>query len=158
MQKNKTLIGIIAFVVLLLVGGGMYFLSSNTSSQTAIEEDEVAAIEEEEILTLSPEEIGLELSARSDKRAVKFVINNPKDITSVEYEVSYFAKGDIPRGAIGRADSKAGEDTIETKYIDLGSCSSGRCKYDEGVTEVKFTLKITKTDDKVYQVEKSLEL
>lgn len=155
MKDKKIIIGLVA-VLLVVFGGGYYVLSAN---QTASEEtDEQAQIIEETVPTLTPEAIGLTLTARSDNKAVQFAIAKATDITSVEYEISYMAEGDIPRGAIGKVDAIPGETMIESKFIDLGSCSAGRCKYDTGVTSVMFTLKITKSDGKVYQVEKDLSL
>lgn len=157
-MKDTKMLLIIGVVLILLVGGGLFVLSSNKSGSNAeTTEEESTEIEQEQILTLKPEEIGLEVSVRADKKAVKFVINKPDGITAVEYEIKYEAEGGIPRGAIGQVTPEEGASTIESKFIDLGSCSSGKCKYDTGVTEVMFVLKVTKSD-KIYQIEKSLEL
>jgi len=51
------------------------------------------------------------------------------------------------------------EDGItKTDMREFGTCSSGRCRYDEGVRDVKIILKITKDDGKIYSAEKSVEL
>jgi hypothetical protein len=154
MKDKRIIIGLVV-ILFLVLGGGYYLLSSNQAAPT---EEEQATIIEDTIPTLSPSEIGLTLTARSDNKAVKFAIAKPEGITSVDYEISYMAEGDIPRGAIGKVDAVTGNSEIESKFIDLGSCSSGKCKYDSGVTSVTFTLKITKSDGKVYQVQKSLSL
>ena len=155
MSNNKLLIGGGIGVFLILIGGGYYLYSANTS----VKPQEVAPqVQEEVVPTIKPDDLGLTFTARSDKKAVKFVIANIKDITSVDYEISYTAKGSIPRGAIGHVEVKTGDKTVETKFIDLGTCSSGKCKYDEGVTSVKLVLKITKTDSKNYSTEQSLDL
>lgn len=156
MKDKKVVIGFGIVVVLILIVAAYYFFSSSpkTSEQTSQVQSDVP--EEEIVPTLVPKELGLTLTARADKKAVKFSIDNVDDITLVEYEITYLAKGDIQRGVIGSLEPVNGK--LESKYIDLGSCSSGKCKYDEGVTSVKFLLKITKKDDKTYQTEESLPL
>lgn len=156
MKNNKILLLIVILILILLVGGGYYILIGSKNSST---NQTAQAIPTPEVIpTLNPEDLGLKLTARSDGKAVKFEITNIKDIESVEYELTYLAKGDIPRGTIGTVEIKPTDTKIETKYLDLGSCSSGKCKYDEGVTSVKLVLKITKKDGNVYSAEKSLDL
>ncbi|MDP3988454.1 MAG: hypothetical protein Q8P80_04925 [Candidatus Levybacteria bacterium] len=152
--KNKILIIVLAVVV--LGGGGLFVFSQSKSSSKQVSTPTLAA--EEVVPTILPADLDFTITVREDKKAIKFQVGNIKDIESVDYEVSYLAKGNIPRGAIGHADVKPGDTKIETKYIDLGTCSSGRCKYDEGVTSVKVILKITKKDGKVFQAEQSAEL
>lgn len=154
-QKNFFIAGGIVFLLALLGGG--YFIFFQKPSPEPVEPQE--EVEEEVVVsTVSPEDLGLTFVARSDKRAVKFTITEIKDIKAVDYEISYLAKGDIPRGAIGHIEVKPTDKKIETNYIDLGTCSSGRCKYDEGVESVKLILKIVKQDGKSYSAEKSLDL
>ena len=153
-MKNKQLLIGAAIIGLLIVGGAIYTLFSN--KQVPVEPTQ--QVQEEVIPIINPNDIGLTFTTRADKKAVKFSITNIKDITSVDYEISYVAKGDIPRGAIGHVEVKAKDKIIETNYIDLGTCSSGKCKYDEGVTSVKLLLKIAKTDGKTYSAETSLSL
>ncbi len=141
--------------LILLLGGSYYFLSVNKQQPVS---EETPVVEETVIEVITPQELGLTFTARSDKKAVKFTITNIKDIQSVDYEISYIAKGDIPRGAIGHIEVKPKDKEIETNYIDLGTCSSGKCKYDEGVTSVKLILKIAKSDNKTYSSEKALDL
>lgn len=144
--------GVVVFLAVAILGY-LFFFSKKSSPKIA----DTSEIIEEVIPTISPENLGLKLTARGDKKAVKFVISQASSIDQLEYEITYIAKGDIPRGIIGSM-SGTGENEIESKFFDLGSCSSGRCKYDEGVTSVKFVLKITKKDGKSYQTEDTLSL
>lgn len=157
-NKNYIIIGVIA---LLLVGVGGFFFLSNRSG------DPVAPVDEsldEEVITLTPEEIGLVLEASANNKQVKFIIGKPEGITELEYELSYEADAAggederISRGVAGEDELDGTEETYESKFLDLGSCSSGTCRYDTGVTSVNLLLKLTKSDGKVYQVEDSLEL
>lgn len=158
MKTNKTLIISVLVILLITAGAGYYILVANKS--TASNEANITSTEsaQEIIPTIDPVDLGVKLTLRSDKRAVKFEITNIKDITSVDYEVTYLAQGTIPRGMIGTIEAQPGDKKIETKYLDLGSCSSGKCKYDEGVTSIKLVLKISKSDGNTYSSEKSLDL
>lgn len=158
MEQKKIYIigGVIGVIVLGIVG---YFVFSKKETppapveQTAVEE-EIQVV----IPTLTPDNLGLTFVARKDGKAVKFTIENPKGIKSVDYEISYLAKGDIPRGAIGHVDVSLSDKSVSTNYIDLGTCSSGKCKYDEEVESVKLVLKIEKDDEKTYSAETTLDL
>lgn len=130
------------------------------------EEEQMQSLDEE-VITLKPEDVGLKLVASANKRQVKFSLEKASDIKSIEYELSYEADstggsdegdgGRITRGVAGE-DTLDGDSTYESKYLDLGSCSSGTCRYDKGVTKVHLLLKLTKSDNKVYQVEQDLDL
>ena len=154
MNKNVLIALAIAVVLLLILGLGFYFLSSNNSLSQNQEPTPTPYVDV--VATIAPEDLGLSFIARADKKAVKFEIENTADITSIDYEISYVAEGDLARGAIGHVEPKNG--VIASNYIDLGTCSSGKCKYDKGVTSVKLLLKITKTDGQVYSSETSLDL
>lgn len=157
-MQNKNVFIALGVVIFLIVAGGGYFLFSQKPSEEPAKTPEETEEEEVVVPTINPEDLGLTFVARNDKRAVKFTIIEISDIQSVDYEISYLAKGDIPRGAIGHIEVKPKDKNIETNYIDLGTCSSGRCKYDEAVESVKLILKIVKNDGKSYSAEKSLDL
>ena len=127
--------------------GGFVLSSKKTSNSTQ------QAWQEEQVLTLKPEDIGLELSLSDDSKKVTMEINKLDGITSLEYQLLYNSKDDVPRGAIGTIDIKG--DKIK-KEIVLGTCSDV-CHYDEAVSDIKIIVKVVKTDGKTYQVEKSLE-
>ncbi len=152
-MKNKQLLIAIAVLAVIAIGGGVYMLSSKNTKTSSVTSEGMV---EESVPVLSASELGLTMSARGDNKAVKFVIANAKDITGVDYELSYVTKGDIPRGAIGHVEPLGTK--MESTFIDLGTCSSGKCKYDEGVTSVKLFLKIMKSDGKSYQADMTLNL
>lgn len=156
MFENKKIVLLILIIILIVGGliGGFSLLKGRGGKETIQQLPPV----EEKIESVSAEDLGLTLTARPDKKAVKFEITNPKGIASLDYDLSYLAKGEIPRGVIGHIDIKPQDKKIVSNYLDLGSCSRNVCKYDEGVTSVKLILKISKTDGKVLQAEKELEL
>lgn len=147
--KDKKILGGIAVLVLaILLVSGVFVLSSKKTSNSAQQ-----ASQEEQVLTLKPEDIGLELSLSDDSKKVTMEVTKIDGITSFEYQLLYNSKGDVPRGVIGTIDVKG--DTIK-KEIVLGTCSDV-CHYDEDVSDIKIIVKVVKTDGKTYQVEKSLE-
>jgi len=151
-MKNKNLIiaGIV-ILILIIIGGGIFVLSSKKSVKPA----ETPTQTEEEILEISADEIGLKLTMASNGKGVILQVDKTEDINSLDYQLSYNSKGDIPRGAIGHIDVKIKGQPIK-KDIVLGTCSDV-CHYDEGVTDIKLILKVTKSDGKIYQAETSLE-
>lgn len=167
-MNKKFLIPVLAVVVVLLVGAGGYFFLSRNASESPSNQEEQGFIDEV-IPTMAPDAIGLSMVARSDKRAVKLVLSNASDIQSIEFDLVYdadqstsFGEDDGGSGQVSRnvTDEVAidGDSPFETKYYDLGSCSSGKCRYDTGVTEVRLEMKVTKKDGKVFQVSDSLDL
>lgn len=152
MNRNLLLVSIVVLIIAGIVGGYSLFKGKGEEKVTQ------QPVVEEKIEEISASDIGLTLTARSDKKAVKFEITNIKDISSLDYELSYLAKGDIPRGVIGHIDVKPTDKKIISDYLDLGSCSRSVCKYDEGVTTVKLIVKITRTDGKILHSEKESPL
>ncbi len=146
MKTNRSLIIAGVIILILLVGGGI-FLATKKSPKPAI-----PVQQSEEILTLSPLDIGLSLTMGRDGKRVVMEIAKTEGLTAIEYQLSYTSKGDIPRGVIGTLDVKG---NIIKKEITLGTCSDV-CHYDQDVSNIKVILKVTNTDGKVYQVEKSL--
>lgn len=154
---DKKVIIIVAVIVLLLLGGGGYLVMSKNSSGNIAPTP--ASEEEEVVQEISPKDIGLELVLRPDKKAIKFVVTNASDIETVDYQISYSKEVDgeeVPEGLIG--DAKPANGKIEINYRELGTCSSGVCRYDKVSSPIKITLKVTKTDGKVYKAEDSIEI
>lgn len=161
MNKKVLIVGVIALV--LLLGGGFFVLSSRNNAP--VEED----VTTDTIQSLSPEDIGLSLVAREDKKAVKIVVEKTEDLQSLEYEITYEAdipESELPEGETGGRVERgfSGEEqvtpgkTYESKFLDLGSCSRNVCRYDTNVEEVAIMMKVTKKDGKIYQVEDTLSL
>lgn len=150
MVKNKNLLIGTAVLVVILILGGVFLVFNKKSAPS-----QTANIEEQIVETLKPEEIGLTLERSADGNKVIMEISNTEDITAVEYELSYLSTGDIPRGAIGQAMVKSPRQVIRQE-ITLGTCSDV-CHYDKDISDIKLVVKVTKTDGKIYQIEKTLE-
>ena len=143
--------GIVAAVAVL--GGFLLWVNSGRLQKQNLPTQE-PTFEREVFETISAEELGLRLIPRSDKRAVTMEMTNLTGIQTVEYELSYLAKGDIPRGVIGTIEVKSSDKKISRELL-LGTCSRNVCKYDEGVQAVTLLVKITKIDGKILQAEVS---
>ena len=165
--NKKLLIPVVLFVLLALGGGSYFFLSKNSTSTSDEQADQ--GILEEIIPTLAPSEIGLKMVARADNRAVKLILSNSKKVSRIEFDLVYdadqasnFGEDEGGAGKVSRnvTDELAvdGKSPFETKYYDLGSCSSGKCRFDTGVTKVITQMKVTMLDGKIFQVEDSLDL
>jgi len=155
---------IVAVVNKVFLAGGGYFLFAGKSKTVG-----EPVVQEEIVGKLTPEEIGLTVTASPDKKKVKFSIEKVGEIKSVEYELSYEAdstaeeQGEggeprVQRGITGQEEVKSGDSAYESPWLDLGSCSKNVCRYDKGVSKVDLTLKIVKKDSKTYSADKSLDL
>lgn len=165
LKKKPVLIAIAVLLLVVFLGGGYYVLGAKKPGQKV---NVQTANDEITVTTASPEEIGLKISARPDGRGIKFVINNPKDITFVEYTMSYKRKlsaleakerageGDgsdeYEEGLYGEIKVDDDSEPIEIDYKDLGTCSSGKCRYHDVTSPITLVLKITKKDGSVLEV------
>lgn len=144
----------VVLVVILALGSVLFWVNSGKTPET---QETPGEVETQSYEKIDASEIGLTLSPRTDKRAVTLEITKLDELSSIEYELSYLAKGDIPRGVIGTIEVKPSDKKISRELL-LGTCSRNVCKYDEGVISVSLVAKITKTDGKIYSVEETLDL
>ncbi|HYK07902.1 MAG TPA: hypothetical protein VEW42_00210 [Candidatus Eisenbacteria bacterium] len=156
MKWNKWYTVAAVVVVVLLVGIGTWFVLNRSAKKVPAIMDET-----QNVLTLSPDAIGLSVAFRADNKAMKFTVANANGINSIEYQISYTKNvkdEDVPEGLIGTVDMNPGDKTASIGYREFGTCSSGVCRYDTVVSPVKLTLKVVKSDGKVYQVEKTVSI
>lgn len=168
MLKNKNNLIIIAVIVVLIaIAGGYFFFVRQPSSKTPTDQNQSQIESGPE--NLSPDEIGLTLTASENKKQIKFSIYKFSGIKAVAYQLTYEADSTrqeisdgaepkVQRGIIGDAKLKSGAGSYESPWIDLGSASKNVVRYDTGVDSVNLILKITKNNGKVYQVEQKLDL
>ena len=161
-NRNTQIVLIVILLVIFSVGGYFLFSGGNKQKQTADD-----TVNENLVQTLSPKDIGLKLQAGPDNNKIKFSIENASGIKSVDYELIYEADstaqerkdgGDarVQRGITGHADVN-GKGSYTSDWLILGSQSANVVRYDTGVNGVNITLKITKTNGQVYQVEDKLD-
>ncbi|MGB9706627.1 MAG: hypothetical protein ACPLXP_00935 [Microgenomates group bacterium] len=136
MKKNLAIALIV--LVCLLVGGilaAIVLKGQKSSSSTKLTPTPAQITQE-----LSSEELPVvRLIPRADKRELTLEIKNIKNANSIEYELTYLSKG-LSRGVVGTI--KLNGETSITRKILLGTCSRNVCKYDEGVTDGKLTLRL----------------
>ena len=149
-NKNVRIAVVVAVIVLILLGGFL-FLSNRPSTQNQ-NQDANALPTQIPVPTITADSIGLTLKTGVPGKTVVATIANTAGITAVEYELSYTATGNIPRGAIGQFNLTKNPVSAE---ITLGTCSDV-CHYDQGVSNIKIVLKITKADGKIYQSQATL--
>lgn len=155
MENKLALIGIGAVVVVGIIAGYMFFQNSQRAAQPTGPEDSV----EEQAIEIKPEEIGLVLTPNSNNTEVVMEIENVSKFTSFEYEMNYDAVVDgetVPRGAIGSGEVENGKSI--KRSITIGTCSSGKCKYDTGVSKITFIIRLNLTDGTTGIVKKDLTL
>lgn len=109
------------------------------------------------VLPTVSDSVKVNLTPLSSNKAVKLKIKGlTSDMKSIEYELTYITGGGLPRGVLGKINLK-GEKEITRDDIVLGTCSSGKCAYDTGVTSVNLSLKFnTATGASIFQKTYSL--
>jgi len=156
MKKNWIVWAVVGLGILAILAGLFFFVYSSKKSQKSPLIDLT-----QQVLTLSPDSIGLTVAFRADNKAMKFTVGNASGINSIDYQISYTknVKGDnVPEGLIGTVDMNPGDKTAGIGFREFGTCSSGVCRYDTVVSPVTLTLKVVKSDGKVYQVEKTVNI
>ena len=157
MKKNQLILVIVVAVLILAGGTTWYVLSSQKKTQQApMMQDQT-----QQVLTLSPDDIGLTIDFRSDNKAMKFTVAKADGINSIEYQIAYSKdqKGQtVSEGLIGTVDMNPGDKTAGIGYREFGTCSSGVCRYDTVTSPITLTLKIVKSDGKIYQATKTVSL
>ena len=126
------------FIVLLISIGLIFYVKTRFVSKP--EEETFVPIPTVVLPTVS-ESIKVNLISRNTNKSVDLSIEGlTSDISSIEYELTYQTGTDLPRGVLGTIKLN-GEKNINKTDITLGTCSSGKCVYDTGVTSVNLSLK-----------------
>ncbi|OGH10541.1 MAG: hypothetical protein A2857_00445 [Candidatus Levybacteria bacterium RIFCSPHIGHO2_01_FULL_36_15] len=152
---GKKKIILISLFILIVGGAGVFIFVLGSSNKKP--EAKKTLINQENIKQLKPEDIGLSLTPRADKKAVNMVVTKFNGVSSFDYEVNYNASGNIPRGVIGSIDVKSAGPSIKREIL-LGTCSRNVCKYDQGVTEVDFLIKVNFANGEIGSVQQKLNL
>lgn len=157
MNKKLLIIGSVLLVLMVLIGGVLFFLNNTTENS-----DEDAGILDENLVKMSPEDVGLTLESQQNNQQVVMELSRVDDIKSFEYELSYDAQesgATVSRGTFGSGPNPEEEGKgVISRVMDLGTCSSGKCKYDKGVTEVFLTLRVNLKNGEVGIIELTYSL
>jgi hypothetical protein len=153
--KSKRVLGA-GFAVLVLFFGGLFFFLNRQVSQP----DTDYMVAQQNLPTVSPEDIGMVVTVRSDKRAVMFELTKAENIKHVDYEIRYTHDVDgerVTEGLLG--EMNIAEDGItKTDFRPFGTCSASVCRYDKDISDVLIVLKLDMKDGKSYQVQKNVDL
>lgn len=134
---------IIPFIIFsILLGSGIWILSKS-NNKTPV--DDIIPTPSVALPTIS-EDVKVELTSKNGNREVLLSISGiPKQMESIEYELTYMTGSGLPRGVLGKI-TLSGESEIERDNIVLGTCSSGKCVYDTGVESIDLSLKFNAID------------
>lgn len=160
-RRNQMILGVIIVILILCAVGIDSWFTSNANTTVQSSPNDTSS--QDQVKTISPSQIGLKLEASSDDKKVRFTIADASDIKAIEYELTYTAnatadelsegaEAQVQRGITGQESISAGTGTYTSTWLILGSQSANVVRYDTGVKGVSITLKITKTDNTIYQV------
>ncbi|HUV42382.1 MAG TPA: hypothetical protein VMY36_00530 [Patescibacteria group bacterium] len=135
MKKNYLIIGGVIILILIIVGGFWFWRSRQAKEPTPTKEPEGTLIE-----TTLAERPFVILTPTDDGHWLTIDVSRIKDADSLEYELLYNTESGATQGSINTVSLK-GETTYSKKIL-LGSESSGRYKYDEGVTQGTLTIRL----------------
>ena len=132
-KTKKIILAVLAVIIIGLVLRFTLFKKPKVTPQKpVVEQVQPLSFEEMPLILLSPKEKGHELLLQ---------VKGAKDIDSLEYELIYELEDGLTRGASGEIELAQGKGE---KNILLGTCSSGTCKYDEGVIGGELTISLKK--------------
>jgi hypothetical protein len=134
---------ILAVVGLLVVGLIVFFSTRNhQTDQAAIDQTPTTAKKQSLELEQTPI-VALTAQNNSQELILSVITKDNFDFDKVEYELIYYLEDDLSRGMSGEIEmnNNRGE-----KEILLGTCSSGTCRYDEGVTGGEVIISLTKAN------------
>jgi hypothetical protein len=137
--KNKKMLVILVIVSMLIIGGVILKVkrSRQTTQEESVKKEEV--LPKSEVVPTVDSSVSVNLTSKDKKEAILTIENIPNSTLNIEYELSYLASGNLPKGVVGTIEVGSKE-SVERK-ITLGTCSSGSCVYDQGVTSIKVNLK-----------------
>lgn len=154
------IIGIAAIVIIVgLIGAAFVFFPKNSDTTTTNSGSFKQAKK------MNPEDIGLNLTVRPDKKGVIMKITKLTGISSVEYDLSYDAKvtdeGEdavVPKGVSGSPiEIKSADKEIE-RNLELGTCSKNVCKYDNVVSDISVAVRVNFSNGDVGEVTTKIKL
>jgi len=132
-KTKKIILAVSAVIIIGLILWFTVFKKPKSTPQTlVVEQAQPLSFEEMPLVLLSPKEKGHELLLQ---------VKGTKNTDSLEYELIYELEDGLTRGASGEIELAQEEGE---KNILLGTCSSGTCKYDEGIIGGELTISLKK--------------
>lgn len=128
-------------VVISLVGFVIFNIRSK-APETSQDKKEVVrdlSVDERPYVSLTPNSLGNELTLKISKI--------PSSVSVVEYELVYNTAAGVTQGVPGSVDADG--KTMLDRELTLGTCSSGVCRYDKGVKDIKLSLKLRDSKNKL---------
>jgi hypothetical protein len=140
----KKYLPLILFVVGVVVVVGVFFVVKGRKKDSKVEVEETALIEvpleKRPVVSLTPTEDGHYLNLKVEKIMIE-------GATSMDYQLLYDVPNAPSQGIPGTVDIE-GKDSFEAELL-LGSESSGKFRYDEGVEEGTITLRFRNEEGKL---------
>lgn len=138
-KKNKNML-VVGAIIIVLVIVGLFLTKAGDGGKN---NNKASGLPDVELIPTVGPEVKVSLEADKKKQEVTLEIAGIPDGTEIiEYELTYdkiVDKKPVQDGAIGTIEYD-GEDPV-SRDITLGTCSSGTCKYHEGVKKIKVSLK-----------------
>lgn len=139
MKKISIILGAVIIIAVIVLVGWKFKSSSVTNVTQDVPTPTVA------FPTVS-DDIKVALLPKDGNKAVLLTVEGiPADVDNVEYELTYQTGAGLPRGVLGKIKTD-GSGSIRRDDIVLGTCSSGHCAYDSGVTSLDLSLKFNSGD------------
>ncbi|MBI4033040.1 MAG: hypothetical protein HY377_00760 [Candidatus Blackburnbacteria bacterium] len=141
-MNRKLLVFLVVLLGIATSGGIFWFVKGVTQKPTT-----TASSQKEEVLRELPlaERPFASMTPRTDGHEFKLAVSRiPSGIDALEYELVYKNSDGVTQGVPGSVKLKGA--TILERNLLLGSCSSGKCKYDEGVEKGTLTLRLRNAD------------
>jgi len=128
----------ILFSITAILGLVVFFVYNNKNKKTDTPTTPTRRVEQINKLTVKDRPY-VTLTPRTDGREITLTIDNLTNATNAEYELEYQA-GSMLQGVFGTIDFSTEEQPVSKKLL-FGSCSKGKCKYDDNVTGGSLTMR-----------------
>ncbi|MFC1627233.1 hypothetical protein ACFL18_01595 [Patescibacteria group bacterium] len=136
---KKSQLYLVIALALVAVVGGVFFFKNKKKSETADTKTPARKVEQINKLAIKDRPYVV-LTPRADGKEVTLTIDNVMGATNAEYEMEYTA-GAMIQGVFGTIDFSE-EPAPVSKELLFGSCSKGKCKYDDNVSGGSLTLRV----------------
>jgi len=129
----------------LIVGAAIFFFSVKRNAKAPTEQDTPARRMEQINKIPIKDRPYVTLTPRTDGREVTMIIDNVKNAAKAEYELEYQA-GSMIQGVFGTIDFSKETLPVSKKLL-FGTCSKGKCRYDENVSGGSLTIRFEGSQD-----------